>query len=102
MRKKIRENIPSDDILTDLSQFFKVFGDFTRLRIIHVLSENELSVSEITEILEMEQSAISHQLRMLKQARLVKHRREGKSVFYSLDDDHVKQIFKQGLDHVTE
>ncbi len=94
------EQLNADTIFTDLSEFFKVFGDKTRLTIIYTLSKGEMKVSDIAEILNMEQSAISHQLRLLKTSRLAKTRREGKSIFYSLDDDHVHLIFNQGLDHI--
>lgn len=86
----------------DLADLFKVFGDSTRLRILCVLMEQEICVADLADTLEMTQSAISHQLRALKNARLVKGRREGKTVFYSLADDHVKTIIDQGLDHVAE
>ena len=88
--------------LYDLAELFKVFGDSTRMRILCALFESELSVSEISELLEMSQSAISHQLRVLKQAKLVKNRRDGKIIYYSLADDHVYTIFNQGLSHILE
>lgn len=94
---------PIDDrSLSELSEFFKVFGDATRLRIIHALTRSALCVQEIADLLEMNQSAISHQLRILKQARLVKNHRSGRSIRYSLDDVHVQQIYRQGLEHVHE
>ncbi len=96
-----KESSQSPEKLNDLAEFFKVFADFTRLRIIQLLNDEELPVGEIARRLEMEQSAISHQLRVLKAARLVKQRREGKSIFYSLDDSHVSQVFHQGLEHVN-
>lgn len=99
---KVRENIPDDEILYDLAELFKVFGDTTRIKILHALFESEMCVCDIAALLGMNQSAISHQLRILKQARLVKYRREGKVVYYSLDDDHIKHIFDQGLIHVKE
>ena len=99
---KENQRVIGDDVLTELAEFFKVLGDFTRIRIIRLLASEECNVSEIAQRLGMEQSAISHQLRVLKQARLVKQRREGKTVHYSLDDDHVTQIFHQGVDHVGE
>jgi ArsR family transcriptional regulator len=92
----------TDSRLLYLAEFFKVFGDFTRLRIINLLEDSELCVNDIAEKLRMNQSAISHQLRMLKQNRLVKQRREGKTVFYSLDDRHVVDIFRQGIEHISE
>lgn len=95
-------NMPDLDTLFSLSELFKVFGDTTRIRIMCALFENELCVCDIAEILGMGQSAISHQLRLLRAAHLVRVRRDGKSAFYSLDDEHVRQIFELGLNHVTE
>ncbi len=95
-------NMPDLDTLFSLAELFKVFGDTTRIRIMCALFGNELCVCDIAEILGMEQSAISHQLRLLRSAHLVRARRDGKSAFYSLDDDHVRQIFELGLNHVTE
>ena len=88
--------------LYDLAELFKVFGDSTRIRILFELFEKEESVGDIAEALNMTQSAISHQLKILKQSKLVKCRREGKSMFYSLADDHVKTIIAQGLEHIEE
>lgn len=88
--------------LYELAELFKVFGDSTRIRIICALFEAELCVCDIAALLNMTQSAISHQLRVLKQARLVKYRKDGKAVYYSLDDEHIKQIFDQGLSHINE
>ena len=93
-------NINSDEKFGRLAEFFKVFGDVTRLKIIFLLSKSEMCVNDISKQLDMQQSTISHQLRILKQARLVKQRRDGKSIFYSLDDHHVDSIFKQGFDHI--
>ncbi len=90
------------DTLFSLAELFKVFGDTTRIRIICALLDNELCVCDIAEILGMGQSAISHQLRLLRNTHLVRVRRDGKSSFYSLDDEHVRLIFEQGLNHVTE
>ncbi len=98
----VKAVMPEEEILYDLAELFKVFGDSTRIKLLYVLSEKELCVCDIAELLNMTQSAISHQLRVLKQAKLVKYRREGKSMFYSLADDHVKTILKQGMDHVEE
>ena len=98
----VRQEMPAEELLCDLSDLFKVFGDTTRMRILYSLFESELCVCAITELLGMTQSAISHQLRALKNARLVKSRREGKTVFYSLADDHVKTIIDQGIEHVKE
>ena len=88
--------------LYDLAELFKIFGDSTRIQILHALGEKEYPVGELAEALGMTQSAISHQLRILKQNRLVRGRREGKSVFYSLADEHVKTILAQGMEHIEE
>jgi ArsR family transcriptional regulator, lead/cadmium/zinc/bismuth-responsive transcriptional repressor len=98
----IESPMPGEASLITLSEFFRVFGDMTRLRILYLLSRDDLCVHDIADRLEMNQSAISHQLRVLKQARLVKYRRDGRSICYSLDDDHVKQIFTHGLEHINE
>lgn len=98
----VKEKMPGEEKLYDLAELFKVFGDSTRIKILCALAESEMCVCDISALLNMTQSAISHQLRILKQAKLVKSRRKGKVVFYSLDDDHVKQIFNQGLDHINE
>ena len=100
--EKVRNLIPPAETLYDLAELFKVFGDSTRIKILCVLFETEMCVCDIAALLKMTQSAISHQLRVLKNARLVKYRREGKVVYYSLDDQHVKQIFDQGLIHIKE
>lgn len=94
--------IPSDETLYRLADLFKIFGDPTRIRILSALGRHELCVCDIAELLGMTQSAISHQLRVLKQMELVKFRKEGKTVFYSLADSHVSTILEQGLDHVNE
>lgn len=99
---RVREYIPKDEVLYDLAELFKVFGDSTRIKIICALFQAEMCVCDIAALLGMTQSAVSHQLRVLKQARLVKFRKEGKVVYYSLDDDHVKHIFDQGLIHIGE
>lgn len=98
----IQKNLPDEDVIYNLAELFKVFGDTTRVRILYVLFESELCVNDIAELLGMTHSAISHQLSVLKSSKLVKSRKSGKSVFYSLDDDHIKHIFDQGLAHVTE
>lgn len=98
----VKDKMPEEETLYDLAELFKVFGDSTRVRILWALGESEMCVCDIAALLNMTQSAISHQLRILKQARLVKNRREGKVVYYSLDDDHVKEIFNQGLEHIEE
>ena len=100
--KEVLDLLPDEEILYDVAELFKVFGDSTRVRIICALFEREMCVCDIAEVLNMTQSAISHQLRVLKQARLVKYRRDGKTVFYSLSDDHIKHIFKQAFEHVME
>ena len=99
---KVRNSMPEEETLYDLAELFKVFGDTTRIKILCALFESEMCVCDIAALLSMNQSAISHQLRVLKQARLVKYRKEGKVVYYSLDDEHVKQIFDQGLVHIRE
>jgi len=99
---KVRQNMPEEENLYDLAELFKVFGDTTRIKILCALFDSEMCVCDIASLLNMTQSAISHQLRVLKQAKLVKYRKEGKIVFYSLDDEHVKMIFDQGLMHITE
>lgn len=99
---KVLSNMPDEEVLYDLSELYKVFGDSTRIRILYVLFESEMCVADIAQLLQMSTSAISHQLRLLKQNRLVKFRREGKVVFYSLADDHVRTIINQGIDHLAE
>lgn len=96
------EHMPPEETLYDLAELFKIFGDSTRVRILYALFASEMCVCDLAALLSMTQSAISHQLRILKQARLVKFRKVGKVVYYSLSDDHVKTIFDQGLAHVTE
>ena len=100
--EKVRQVMPGEDTLYDLTELFRIFGDSTRVRILYVLFESEMCVCDIAALLGMTQSAISHQLRALKSARLVKSRREGKTVFYSLADDHVRSIIDQGMDHISE
>ena len=97
---KVNENMPDDDILCDLAELYRVFGDSTRIRILYALFESEMCVCDIAQVLGMSISAISHQLRVLKQARLVKYRREGKTVFYSLDDEHIRMVLEQGMTHL--
>ena len=99
---RLEKETPSDEELYDLAELFKVFGDTTRIRILYVLFESEMCVCDIAELLNMSQSAISHQLRVLKQAKLVGNRREGKTIYYFLADDHVRTIIGQGMDHVNE
>ncbi len=100
--KAVSEKLPDEEILYDVAELFKVFGDSTRVRIICALFESEMCVCDIAGVLNMTQSAISHQLRVLKQARLVKYRREGKTVFYTLSDDHIQTIFNQAFEHIME
>ena len=100
--KNITDAMPPEEELYDLAELFKVFGDTTRIKILYVLFESEMCVSDMAECLNMTQSAISHQLRVLKQNSLVKYRREGKTIIYSLADDHVRTIIDQGMEHVTE
>ena len=99
---QVREKMPQEETLYDLAELFKVFGDSTRIKILWALDEAEMCVCDIAVLLDMTQSAISHQLRVLKQTNLVKNRREGKVVYYSLVDDHVRKIFDQGLIHINE
>lgn len=96
------EKMPPDELLYDLAELFKVFGDSTRIRILYALFESELCVGDIAQLLGLSQTAVSHQLRVLKSNKLVKFRREGKTVFYSLADDHVCLILNQGMEHVEE
>lgn len=100
--KLVREKMPREEELYDLAELFKVFGDSTRIRILFVLFEAEVCVCDLAEHLQMTQSAVSHQLKILKQNKLVKSRREGKSIFYSLADAHVRTIINQGLEHIEE
>ena len=100
--KTVNEQMPAEEELYDLAELFKVFGDSTRIRILYVLFEAEVCVCDLAAALNMTQSAISHQLKILKQNRLIKSRREGKSIFYSLADDHVRTIIAQGQEHIEE
>lgn len=99
---QVRDKMPQEKSLSDLAELFKVFGDLTRIRILWALHEAEMCVCDIAVLLNMTQSAISHQLRVLKQTNLVKNRKAGKVVYYSLVDDHVREIFDQGLIHTSE
>ena len=99
---QVQSALPEEDTLMRLAELFKVFGDATRIRILYVLFEEEVCVCDIARLLGMTQSAISHQLRILKQAHLVKTRREGKTIFYSLADNHVRTLLEQGTDHIEE
>ena len=100
--KKVKKTMPDENELYDLAELYKVFADSTRIKILYVLFESEMCVCDIASLLEMSQSAISHQLRVLKQAKLVKFRRDGKTIFYSLSDDHVRTIIDQGIEHIEE
>ncbi|MBP3505942.1 MAG: helix-turn-helix transcriptional regulator [Lachnospiraceae bacterium] len=102
MLEKLVNNQPPEEVLYEVAELFKVFGDSTRIRILYALFGNELCVGDIAEVLSMSQSSVSHQLRILKDAKLVKFRREGKSIFYALDDDHVYHIMEMGMEHVEE
>ena len=99
---EVLSRLPEEEHLYDLAEVFRVFGDTTRIRILYVLFERELCVCDIAKLLGMTQSAVSHQLRILKDAKLVRFRREGKTIFYSLDDDHVRSVLELGMEHVLE
>ena len=99
---RVKPEMPDEERLYDLAELFKVFGDTTRIRILYVLFESEMCVCDIAALLNMNQPAISHQLKVLKQARLVRNRREGKTVYYFLDDDHVRTVIGQGMEHIEE
>ena len=99
---RVKEIMPQDEILYDLAELYKVFGDTTRIKILYALFEAEMCVCDIAMLLNISVSAISHQLRILKQSRLVKFRRDGKTVFYSLADDHVRSVLGQGMEHIME
>lgn len=100
--EQVNRVMPGEEQLFDLAELFKVFGDSTRVKILFVLFESEMCVCDIAQLLGMTQSAISHQLQVLKKSKLVKYRREGKTVFYSLADGHVRTILGQGMEHITE
>ena len=100
--KKVTSQMPPDEMLYDLAELFKIFGDTTRIKILYALFEAELWVCDMAQLLGLSQTAVSHQLRVLKGNKLVKFRREGKTVFYSLADDHVRRIINQGMEHVEE
>ncbi len=100
--QKIFDEMPPEEILYDLAEIFKIFGDSTRIKILYTLFESELCVRDIAEILNMSQNAVSHQLRVLKNNKLVRFRKEGKNVYYSLADDHVYSIIKMGMEHLEE
>lgn len=100
--ERVRELLPRDETLYDLAELFKIFGDSTRVKILYALLESELCVCDIAKLMDVSQSAVSHQLRVLKASKLVKFRREGKTIFYSLADDHVVSILNQGMEHIEE
>ena len=100
--ERVQKEMPGEDTLYDLTELFRIFGDSTRIRILFVLFESEVCVCDLAQVLNMTQSAISHQLKILKQSRLVKSRREGKSIFYSLADEHVETIIGKGREHIEE
>ena len=100
--QKVRHDLPTDELLCDLSDLFKIFGDTTRIKILYSLFESEMCVCAIAELLGMTQSAISHQLKTLKDANLVGNRREGKTIYYVLSDDHVRASVAQGFEHLIE
>ena len=100
--KRVEKTMPKEEIIYDLADFFKILGDTTRMRILSALFQEEMCVYDIANLLKMTQSAISHQLRVLKQGRFVKHRKEGKIVYYSLEDEHIKHIVEQGMIHILE
>ena len=99
---RVREELPVDEVLYDLAELFKIFGDSTRIKILYALLESELCVCDLASLMDVTQSAVSHQLRVLKQAHLIRARREGKTIFYSLADDHVATLLRQGMEHVCE
>ena len=98
----VRDSLPDDELLYDLAELYKIFGDTTRVKILYILFTGEMCVQHISELLSVSQSAVSHQLRILKGARLVRFRRDGKTVYYSLADDHVREIIECGMEHITE
>lgn len=98
----VKQQMPKEQVLNNLAELFKVFGDSTRIKILYVLFQSEMCVCDLAQVLGMTQSAISHQLRVLKQAKLVTNRREGKTVFYSLADGHIETIMNQGMEHINE
>lgn len=102
LEQQVEETMPPEEEMKDLAEFFRIFGDATRLKILYVLRCSEMCVFDIAKLLGMTQSAISHQLRVLKQMDLVKNRRDGKVIFYSLADSHIVTILSQGLDHIEE
>lgn len=100
--EQVRSQLPQDEVLYDLAELFKIFGDSTRVKILYALLEAELCVCDIAKLMDVSQSAVSHQLRVLKGSKLVKFRREGKTIYYSLADEHVFRILSQGMEHILE
>ncbi len=100
--ERVQNLLPDDEILYDLAELFKVFGDSTRVKLLYALFEEELCVQDMAQLLNISQSAVSHQLQILKANKLVKYRRDGKTIYYSLADDHVYSIINQGIEHVAE
>lgn len=98
----IHDNIPSEEQIHNLAELFKIFGDSTRIKIIYTIYKKELCVHDIANVINMTHSSVSHQLKNLKQARLVKSRKDGKEVYYTLDDEHIEKIFKLSLEHIEE
>ena len=101
-KEKQPVEMPDDEVLYELADLFRVFGDSTRIKILYALHDSELGVQDIADAVQLSQSAVSHQLRVLKDSKLVRFRREGKTVFYALDDDHVRSILSMGMDHIEE
>ena len=102
LAETVKKNMPDDEYLYDLSELFRIFGDSTRIKILYSLFDSELCVGDIAAILNLSQSSVSHQLRILKDSKLVKFRRDGKSIYYALDDDHVRSILNLGMEHLEE
>lgn len=100
--KRVKEQLPSDELLYDLAELFKMFGDSTRIKILYLLAKSELCVCDMSALMGVSPNAVSHQLRVLKNSKLVRYRKEGKMVFYSLADDHVQKIIRMGMEHIAE
>ncbi|HIZ61698.1 MAG TPA: metalloregulator ArsR/SmtB family transcription factor [Candidatus Gemmiger avistercoris] len=100
--QRLQDDLPGDELLYDLAELFRVFGDSTRIKILYALFESELCVNDIAQVVGLSQSAVSHQLRLLKANKLVRFRRDGKTIYYALDDDHVRSMIALGMEHVEE
>ena len=100
--QRLQDDLPGDELLYDLAELFRVFGDSTRIKILYALFESELCVNDIAQVVGLSQSAVSHQLRLLKTNKLVRFRRDGKTIYYALDDDHVRSMIALGMEHVEE